>query len=278
MQGKNPLQPLIIIAAARSGTRLLRDTLASHPAISKVPYDVNYIWRIGNEHLDHDELEPEHIDPVAQERIRKKILSYNRGTPILVEKTVSNCLRVPFVDAIFPEALYINLVRDGMDVIESAYRKWTSPPDWGYILRKTLSYPLKDAPGYAFSYARSTLGKLITSQDHRTYTWGPRYRGIDQDIATRDCLEVCAIQWQVSTSLSKKAFSVIPADRLYSLRYEDLVTNPLGCLEDIASFLNIHPDPFAEHNDLDQITQDNIGRGKSALTPDQLHLIAPYLT
>jgi hypothetical protein len=278
MQGKNPLQPLIIIAAARSGTRLLRDTLASHPGISKVPYDVNYLWRIGNEHLNHDELEPERIDQVTQERIRGKITSYNKGTGILVEKTVSNCLRVPFVDAIFADALYINLVRDGMDVIESAYRKWTSPPDWGYILRKMFSYPLIDAPAYAFSYVRSTLRKLIASQDHRSYSWGPRYRGIDQDIATRDCLEVCAIQWQASTSLSREAFSLIPGNRLYSLRYEDFVTNPIGCLEELASFLNINPDPFREHIDLPKITQDNIGKGKSVLTPDQMDIITPYLT
>src|SRR4051812_20775701 len=41
-------QPVIVIGAARSGTKLLRDSLATHADVARVPYDVNYVWRFGN--------------------------------------------------------------------------------------------------------------------------------------------------------------------------------------------------------------------------------------
>ena len=70
-----PYRPIILLGAARSGTKLLRDVIATHPNIGKVPYDINYIWRLGNEFIPHDELEPEQATPIVIQRIRKSILS-----------------------------------------------------------------------------------------------------------------------------------------------------------------------------------------------------------
>ena len=49
--------PIILIGAARSGTKFLRDVLASAVGVKSVPYDVNYIWRHGSPNYGHDVLD-----------------------------------------------------------------------------------------------------------------------------------------------------------------------------------------------------------------------------
>lgn len=272
-----PYQPLILIGAARSGTKLVRDLVATHPAVDKVPYDINYIWRLGNQDLPHDELSPSRLTPSIRQRIRHGFERYHRGAPVLIEKTVGNCLRVAYVQAVFPEARFIHLVRDGRDVIESAYRQWKAPPDWNYLLDKAKSFPWVEAFGYALSYTRSACLKFITSDKKKVGTWGgPLYAGIDEDVATKELLEVCAIQWTLSVRKALTDLNNRPGDQVLTIRYEDFVQNPLSHLERIAGFIGLDPDPYKAVR-LETVSQQNIGKGFRTLSPEQIALVWPYI-
>ena len=63
------MQPIIILGAGRSGTKFFRDVLLHSQETCAVPYDVNFIWRYGNESCEHDELS---VD-MATEPIKKYI-------------------------------------------------------------------------------------------------------------------------------------------------------------------------------------------------------------
>ena len=271
------MHPIFLIGAARSGTKLLRDLLAKHPDIDKVTYDVNFVWRLGNEKLTHDELTPDLLSAEIKNWIINSMEKYHMSGHFLVEKTVSNCLRVPFVQAIYPEAKYIYLYRDGYDVIESAYRQWLAPPDPGYIIKKAMTFPIIDAFEYALSYAWSSIGKLIFRYRDRVGSWGPRYRGIDEDLATKDILEVCAIQWSVSVKKASQGFSNVPPDCVFSISYEDFVRAPQKYLYSIANFIGIDPTFFIETIDVSHVSQRNIGKGKLNLTAEQIDLVQPYI-
>ncbi len=275
---KAPQQPIILIGAARSGTKLVRDIIASHPEVGKVPYDVNYIWRLGNERLTHDELTPDLLTPMNKFHIRRQVEAFGNGKICLIEKTVSNCLRVPFVSTIFPEAKYIHLVRNGEDAIESAYRQWIAPTDWKYILKKAESFPLLKAPGYAFGYAKRILGRLLLRDRRKLGTWGPRYRGIDEDVITKDLIEVCSIQWARSVEKAIESLSEIPSERVHHLNYESFVTDPQHHLQKIARFCGIDPEPYCDKQLLQQISQGNIGRGRKSLSADQYSIVQHYVT
>ncbi len=47
---------VIVIGAARSGTKVLREMLAASPNVAAVSFDVNFIWRTGNEGEANDVL------------------------------------------------------------------------------------------------------------------------------------------------------------------------------------------------------------------------------
>ncbi len=269
-------QPLLVIGAARSGTKMVRDLIAKHPAVDKVTYDINYVWRLGNESIPHDELSPETLNPRIRQRIHNHFERYSSGASFLIEKTVSNCLRVPYVNAVFPGASFIHLVRDGRDVVESAYRKWTAPPDWHYIWKKVRMFPLMEAPGYALSYAIDTFRKIVVRDDDDQSTWGPRYEGIDEDVASKDLLEVCAIQWACCVEKAVGDLSNLSGDRVLTMRYEDFVRCPREHLEEIARFIGLPPHPYLDLS-LEMVSQDNIGKGHRKLDEEQETLIMPHL-
>ncbi len=259
----------------------MRDVIASHPAADRVPYDVNYVWRLGNEHFTHDEL-PE---SAATPDIANQIISYfdntfSTGKPYLVEKTVSNCLRVPFVCKVFPKARFVHLVRDGRDVLESSYRQWIAGPDWRYVMRKAVQFPVLKAPAYAVSYARILMQKLTLRNqhvEHQRATWGPRYEGIDNDIKTKDLLEVCAIQWARSVDTAIDGLNQVAPEQVFTIRYEDFVESPLKSLAEIGKFIGLNPEPFQAIVRVQDISRQNLGKGLRNLNPEQVALVMPRI-
>ena len=132
--------PVIILGAARSGTRLLRSLVASGEQHAEVPYDVNYIWRFGNESCPDDCLAASTVNDQLRAFVHRRLAKCAHAKPDqpIVEKTVSNVLRIPFVQSIYPEAKYVFLMRNGRDVIESAYRCWQQQ---GWLDRQLWSIP-----------------------------------------------------------------------------------------------------------------------------------------
>lgn len=269
-------QPVILIGAARSGTKMLRDVIAAHPQFDRVPYDVNYIWRIGSEALAHDELPPSTLTPALRGKIVTGFTPFSTGKPLLIEKTVSNTLRVLFIEAVFPNALYVHLTRDGIDVIESVQREWVKPPDWGYIFAKARTFPLRKAPGYAVSYAVTTITRTLGGKAQaKASTWGPRYLGIDEDMARMSVLEVCAHQWVHSVEAAAHDLAAVPSGRVLPVRYEDFVRDPVEHLEQIAAFVGVDAQPYA--GAAGAVTTSNVSKGRSALGAQQLAAIQPII-
>jgi len=266
---------LILIGAARSGTKLVRDLIATHPDVAKVPYDVNYIWRLGNQDYPDDLLSPEQLTPVIEAKIRGKLEKFRGKHPVLVEKTVGNCLRVPYVHTVLPNARYIHLLRDGFDVVESVYRQWTAPPDWGYLYRKAMSFPWLDAFDYGWEYGQNLVKKLLGKDVEKTGVWGVRYPGIDGDIKDKDLLTVCAIQWSYCVETAFRDLGNLTPTEVLTLRYEELVTNPVEYFTQIANFIGVNPTPY--QREYPEIESRNIGKGKRNLTPQEINLILPHM-
>ena len=122
-------QPVVIIGAPRSGTNMLRDILCKFDGVSTWPCDeINYIWRHGNLTYPSDELPYTLASSSVKKYIRKQFdwVAKNYDASIVIEKTCANSLRIPFVDKVIPEAKYIYIVRNGIDVTGSAKLRWTA--------------------------------------------------------------------------------------------------------------------------------------------------------
>lgn len=262
---------VLVIGAARSGTKLLRDSLASGIGADSVPYDVNYLWRLGNERATSDQLDPASLSAQQTARIRREVLAFNRGAGVLVEKTVSNSLRVPFVANVFPEARFVHVVRDGLDVVESSMRQWTARPDPSYLLAKARHFPVRLAPRYAARYAIETVRRLRDAPEQAPPVWGPRYEGIDADSATLGLPTVCARQWSRCVMSSLEGLTAVRPDRQVAVRFEEFVADPLTILQTTVDVLEL-PAP-AKVSNLPSIIEGRVGHGRCHLADREVDAV-----
>lgn len=235
---------LILIGAARSGTKFLRDTLAAADGFAAIPFDVNFLWRRGHEEFPHDELGADDCDDALAARIRRELVAKagrtGRAGGTIVEKTVSNALRVPFVFRAFPEARYVFLVRDGKAVVESSSRVWNEPSSLGYRIRKLRFMGLSELP-YLLWYLRSRKGG-----EKRNPVWGPRYEGIEEDLETLSLPAVCAKQWVACNEAMRRDASLVPPGQIHHVRYEDLVRDE-SAIRELCDFAGVgNADPVLE--------------------------------
>lgn len=235
-----PWRPLVILGAGRSGTNMLRDILCSLPGYATWPCDeINYIWRHGSRSWPDDVLPAERATPAFQRFLARRFHAQwkRSGAEQIVEKTCANTLRVPYVDrALEGRARYLHIVRDGRDVVASAERRWTAPLDLRYILQKARYVPLGDVPYYALRYLGARLHRLRSSEK-RLGSWGPRYPGMPEDLATRPLGEVIAQQWAACVGSARDALHELAPDRHLTLRYEDFTAQPAVELARVGAFL-----------------------------------------
>ncbi len=241
MASQNSPQVLIILGAARSGTKILRDTFSQPAEISHIPYDINYIWKYGNLDYNFDDLDESHFSQNIGNYIQRqfvKLSSFNKNpkSHSIVEKTVASPLRIPFILKVFPNAKFIHLVRDGRDVVESNLRMWHQKPDIKYLLKKLRYFPISNVK-YATWYVNNIIkGKLKKQEGGET--WGPRYSGIDDDCQTKSLSEVCAIQWKKCVESASSSLRVLDSSRYLTVRYEDFVSKP-EVLEQMLNFAEV---------------------------------------
>lgn len=271
-----PTRPIVLIGAARSGTKIVRDVLAQAANAGRVPYDVGFVWRYGNENVPHDALDP----ATATRRIGSFIRGYMeryaqedplQKSPIVIEKTVGNALRVPFVNRVLPDAIFVHLVRDGVDVAESTRRQWLAPPDHRYLAQKVKHFPARLAPTYGRKYVVSQVRHYVT-KDARVGSWGPRYPGIDDDVRATDLLTVCARQWKTCVEAARNALRDISAQTV-ELRYEKLIAEPAATIEQLLTEFGIPVDDRALAQAAARIEPGHAGLGGRSLSVPELEML-----
>lgn len=134
LRAGHDFRPVFLIGCARSGTTLVSGALAAHPQIVGWS-EANDVWdpEWFTPGADPDRPLPAELDPsgfysVWRDRNRDRLTqiaavfsAYQKllGGRVFLNKSPSNTLRIPEIDAVFPDARYIHLVRDGRAVVQS---------------------------------------------------------------------------------------------------------------------------------------------------------------
>ena len=256
--------PIIIIGAPRSGTNMLRNALCQVAGFVTWPCDeINSVWRYGNARQENDELGASSANKTVKKYIHQafdKLVLRSRGDRV-IEKTCANSLRLDFVNEIFPKAQYIFITRDGRDVFPSAMKRWESPFDLSYSLRKARYIPTRDLPAYAARYCSYRAKRMWSRQKHLS-SWGPRFKGIDEYVRAHKLSEICAKQWAVCVEKSISSFQKINSSCIYSVRYEDFVESPAHYMHEIMRFLDRQTSEIEITKSIQNVMRSSVGKGK----------------
>jgi hypothetical protein len=220
--------PIFIIGCGRSGTTLLGDLFAKHPEIS-YRYEPYSLWAAVDPITDFLQLysRGEHhclldgSSATARTRLRFRRLMSPPAGLILAEKNPVNALRIDYLESIAPDARFVHIVRDGVDVARSiekvaritkklAFRRplneW-----WGVGDAKWAALELD---GRKAGYYPEEARELTTDSQRGAYEW------------LLSLHEVAARRARLGS-------------RLVELRYQDLTEHPEDTLRTVMESLRL---------------------------------------
>lgn len=229
--------PIILIGTHRSGTTWLGDVFSRHPSIAYW-VEPRHVWTWGHAYRPDDVLGPDDATPRIKKHIRSVFDRYvsEQGANRLMEKTPSNCLRVPFVREVYPEAKLLFVVRDGRSVLRSTGEILRGGVPIRRIIQRARQTSLFEWPAYG-EQALSAVWRKVTRQPVRY--WGPRPPGWKDWLALDPPDVILAKQWSATVTAAAREGAKIDADHFLLFRYEDLLRQPREVFGRIVSFLEL---------------------------------------
>lgn len=287
--------PIIIVAAPRSGSSLLLAALSAHPDLWSLYKESNQILE-GPFHpelrgADSHALSEDDLDVMTREQILEDFfksagnlerlplarhvplrgrgrpwysttismvsLPFKRPPIRLVEKSPRNTLRIPFIRKLFADARFIHLTRDARANIASLYGGWQDP----------LHYNVRPLPE----------GFRLNGYDgsHWCFVLQPDWRSLDGS----SLVDACADQWRACNEHCLRDLREMPAERVFRLKFEDLVRSPATSLAEIATWADLDAKPFARFSDGLPVVQRSTsptGMIRDTL-PGEIEAILPHL-
>lgn len=268
---------LFVIGAARSGTNILRDTLSSIPGFHTWPCDeINPILMHGNLHKTSDVLTQDDASSKITDFI---IRAFNKEAKkvddleVLVEKTCANSVRLPFLNAIFPDAYYIWIVRDGRDSVSSSRKLWQEGTTLGYKLRKIRYIPISDAIYYFDEYFLGRMkSKKATGAIHN---WGVNVGDSSKycESFDDDFIQECTAKWLACYEHTSTFFEGFDQSRVIKVKYEDFVAQPKLVLEKVCESMLIDNPQGVIEKLVEDVSPRSIGKYKEHLTDNEIAYI-----
>jgi hypothetical protein len=276
-------KPVIIIGAPRSGTNMLRDVLTKLPAFHTWPCDeINFVWKHGNLGQGHDLLTPDQIKPTTRHYVASQFanMANTSRAPFLVEKTCANSLRIPFVEALVPDARYIILLRDGPDAIASTIKRWRDPStNWKYLWSKFKFVAMADRPRVLLQVFNRRIAGLFCRSEIAWRTWGPVFPELKEAVSSgRSLDEICALQWSRCVEQSLEDLAAIDSERQFFVKYEEFVASPEVGLHRILKWLNNDTSDADVALAVASVTRASVGKSDGYMDDDRLDRLRPIIS
>src|ERR687898_1993600 len=215
-----PRNPIFVVGCPRSGTTLLLDALRAGGGLTTVQSEGHVLWDEFHHPRDHgwssDAVAPSHIPDRERAYLYLAIRLFARGGRF-VDKTPANCLRVAYLEALFPDTTFVFLRRRGADNVSSLMEGWRARPRF---VRYRLPEPL------------TGLGEL--DGDRWSFVLVPGWR----ELRTASLEEICAHQY-VECNQAVLDARATSAAAWIDLAYEDLVTSPVSELRRVYGELGL---------------------------------------
>lgn len=204
-----PARPIIVLGCPRSGTTALLRLLLASDSLRTVQGEGHILWdefhHPSRRGWDSDALGAHDVAARERDYVYTAVRLWTRGARF-VDKTPESCLRVEYLDALFPDATFVFLRRRAADTISSLIEGWRARPRFvKYRLPAQLT-GLGALSGSAWSFV------LV-----------PGWR----ELVEAPLEEICARQYVACNEAVLGARAGMSDSRWMDVAYEDLVRSPL---------------------------------------------------
>ncbi|MFP4007550.1 MAG: sulfotransferase family protein [Spirulinaceae cyanobacterium] len=238
-------QPIFILSAPRSGSSYFYEIVRRMGEVWSRDRENDSLWfqffpysRLTKptDYISATECNPKVIQKFKQELLYQNIQNRRelrnqdikkhliQRQPIrYIEKTIANCFHLEALQKMFPDALYIYIVRDGRACISSMLEGWQSNFFWHRPL------PLPD---------NATIS-------YWCYPIPPNWETVVQ----QSLPEICAWSWQQHNQFVLSEIKNNPkfAQNCLQIRYEDLLQNSQTILAQVAEFTGLSLTPESQN-------------------------------
>ena len=216
-----PVQPIFVIGCPRSGTSALQELLVRSPELASVHNEGHILWDAYHHPRDRgwdsDALGRADVSERERAYIYRAIRMFARA-PRFVDKTAENCLRVPYLDELFPDARFVFIRRDAPGTVNSLIEAWRARPRFvKYRLPETLD----------------GLGEL--SGNRWSFALVPGWR----ELRDASLEEICARQYVACNEAALDAFEDIDPARRVEVTYERMFAEPLETARELYDRLGL---------------------------------------
>lgn len=266
----NNIDYSFLLGTHRSGTTWLGGLLGQCPGVAYWE-EPRQVWTYRNWWSDSDKLDESDASPKIAQHIRRRFGKYaieNQATHF-IEKTPSNCFRIPFMQTIFPDAKFVLLVRDGRAVIRSTDEILHEGANGSRITQRIRETSWNEYPAFLNRLPwlwQHMLGKPMRS-------WGVRPPGWRAWSDSMSPIEFIARQWSESIMTAHHDFLQIPEQQRFLLRYEDLVSDPAKHLGEVLNFLDLPADDTTMRTAKESCRPQSLQKWKKDLTDVELEVI-----
>jgi hypothetical protein len=219
--------PVFVVGCSRSGTTITYETLAAAPQFLSFGWEIPQFWD-GlhgplNNGWESEAAGTEHARPRHRDAALRHF--YQRlGPGWVLDKTCINVMRVPYLHALFPNAKFVFIHRDGRDNISSMMDGWRHGRTDGRFELSQFFGPFPEP--VAIEGGQFKEWAFFLAPGWRRYN-------------NASLAEVCAFQWVSANRLALDAKAGIPVDQWIQLRYEDIFERPVEMFRDAFARLGV---------------------------------------
>ena len=213
-----PERPILLLGCPRSGTTVLLQALLRSPELRSVQTEGHILWdEFHPKPRDSDALDRSDVVDREREYVNLAVRIFARGRRF-IDKTPENCLRVPYLDELFPDATFVFLTRKAADNVNSLIGGWRARPRF---VTHRLPDPLEG----------------IAPLDGRLWSFAlvPGWR----ELRRASLEEICARQYVDCNEAVLAARAQLPLERWLTVKYEDMVASPLDVLRGLFDDLGV---------------------------------------
>ena len=268
-------RPVILLGTQRSSTTYMGRVFAEHPSLAYWP-EPRHVWTWGHGYRSNDLLTANDVTPRINRHIHKQFEQFVRehGRERLIEKTPSNCLRIGFIHKLFPDAIFLQIVRDGRSVIQSTKNILRGGMPSRRIMQRALQTPWWEWPAYMLP-ALGAIKRKVTKQSLKF--WGPRPPGWQNWLTHDPPHVVLARQWVGTITRALDDGQALPTEQYFKYRYEDFVQEPGKIMEQLFDVAQLEPCPGIIENVVASVDPMRANKWREALDESTLQDIRPVM-